>query len=228
MREAVIVLIEGRGVGERSLRPPLLREVDDVARFHTSGAALAWLREHSADLFVFDASSMRSNGVQSCRQLRQALPNAPFIYCFDQERGGELAAGADSYLARPFTARKLLNRIRALLPSDDLKEEIVRAGPITFYLSKRSVVVGRQAEKRLTPKLAQLLEKFLRHPNEVIARQELMRQVWDTSYFGDTRTLDVHMRWLREVIEEDPARPRFLRTVRGIGYIFSIQPAKTG
>ncbi len=80
-------------------------------------------------------------------------------------------------------------------------------------------------ERRLTPKLANLLEAFLLHPNEVVDRNWLMRTIWKTNYYGDTRTLDVHIRWIREVIEANPARPRILKTVRGMGYIFSI-PAK--
>jgi DNA-binding response OmpR family regulator len=112
-----------------------------------------------------------------------------------------------------------------VLPADDMKDEIVRAGHLTFFPSKRSVEIVGTGERRLTPKLACLLEEFLRHPNEILDRNRLMQTVWKTSYFGDTRTLDVHIRWIREVIEENPARPRLLKTVRGMGYIFSI-PAK--
>ena len=114
-----------------------------------------------------------------------------------------------------------------MLPVDDLKEEIVRAGRITFYPSKRSVDVAGRGEKKLTPKLAHLLDEFLRHPNEVLERDYLMLHVWKTNYFGDTRTLDVHMRWLREIIEGNPAKPVIVRTVRSIGYIFAIPPENT-
>jgi DNA-binding response OmpR family regulator len=160
--------------------------------------------------------------MRTCRRFRKALPVTALIYCRDFEQIEDRTIGADIYLAQPFTARKLINRIRALLPADDTKEEIVRAGNLTFYPSKRSVEIAGVGERRLTPKLASLLEEFLRHPNEILDRQTLMQTVWDTSYFGDTRTLDVHIRWMREVIEENPARPRLLKTVRGMGYIFSI------
>ena len=76
----------------------------------------------------------------------------------------------------------------------------------------------------MTPKLAHLLEEFLRHPNQILGRHTLMENVWKTSYFGDTRTLDVHIRWIREIIEVDPAKPLLLRTIRGVGYIFAVSP----
>ena len=134
------------------------------------------------------------------------------------------AAEADVYLEHPYTARKLLNRVRALLPADDINGEVVRCGPITLYLSKPSVEVPGKSECRLTPKLANLLEEFVRHPNEIISRRQLMQNVWNTDYIGDTRTLDVHIRWMREIIEVDPAKPELLKTVRGKGYVFCIPP----
>jgi DNA-binding response OmpR family regulator len=149
----------------------------------------------------------------------------PIIHCRAADRIEDRSAEADVYLAMPFTSRKLINRIKALLPADELKEEIVRAGNLTFFLLKRSVEVAERGESRLTPKLARLLEEFLRHPNEVIGRHQLMETVWNTNYFDDTRTLDVHIRWLREIIEIDPAKPKLVRTIRGMGYIFYV-PAK--
>jgi two-component system phosphate regulon response regulator PhoB len=79
----------------------------------------------------------------------------------------------------------------------------------------------------LTPKLAQLLEEFIRHPNELVTRRQLMLNVWKTEYIGDTRTLDVHIRWVREQIEENPTKPQLLRTIRGKGYIFIMPSAET-
>ena len=222
MREAKLLLVAGRRSGTRTLESALQREGLQVNLFHTGNAALEWTKEHRPDLVVFDASSMRSSGFRTCRRLRKALPVTPIIYCWDADHLENRTIGADIYLAQPFTARKLINRIRALLPADDMKEEVVRAGCLTFFPSKRSVEILGSGERRLTPKLANLLEEFLRHPNEVLDRNRLMQTVWKTDYFGDTRTLDVHIRWIREVIEDNPARPKLLRTVRGMGYIFSI------
>ncbi|KAA3661274.1 MAG: DNA-binding response regulator [Chloroflexi bacterium] len=144
----------------------------------------------------------------------------PIIHIRTEGWPEEQEAEADVYLERPFTPRKLFNRIKALLPPDYGKEEIVRCGDLTYYRTKRSVEVVGKGESRLTPKLALLLEEFVRHPNEIITRRQLMQNVWQTDYVGDTRTLDVHIRWIRELIEQDPAYPRRLQTVRGRGYIF--------
>ncbi|MGW8319256.1 MAG: response regulator transcription factor [Candidatus Promineifilaceae bacterium] len=223
-REATILLLEGKSAAGNSLRAALEKEVGELAVVTTANEAVEWVQRRQPDLIVLNAASMRSSGVRTSRRLRRALPDAPIIHCRDADQVEDRSAEADVYLRMPFTGRKLINRIRALLPVDDLKEEIVRAGQLTFYLSKRSVEVAGQGERRLTPKLARLLQEFLRHPNEVLGREQLMQQVWNTTYFGDTRTLDVHIRWMREIIERNPADPSLLRTVRGVGYIFAVPP----
>lgn len=221
MREAMILLVAGRRSGTRALESALQREGLQVNLFHTGNAALVWTKDNQPELVVFDASSMRSSGARTCRRLRKALRGAPIIYCRSADQPEDRSIGADIYLAQPFTARKLINRIRALLPADDMKEEVVRAGRLTFFPTKKSVDIAGSGEHRMTPKLADLLEEFLRHPNEILERKWLMRTVWKTTYFGDTRTLDVHIRWMREIIEDDPARPKIIKTVRGMGYIFN-------
>ena len=226
MREKTILLVEGRSAAKSAYAKALIKEEYRVNVAHTGSEAMLWIGENAADLVVYNAASMRSSGVRTCRRLRKALGETPIIHCRAANQVEDRSVGADVYLVKPFTPRKLLNRIKALLPADDLKEEIVRVGPLTFFLSKRSVEVRGRAERRLTPKLARLLEEFLRHPNEVLGREQLMRSVWNTSYLGDTRTLDVHIRWMREIIEDNPARPRLLRTVRSMGYIFSVPPTQ--
>jgi DNA-binding response OmpR family regulator len=200
----------------------LAKSVYDAHVVHTGSQALEWLQVQDADLIIFDASSMRSNGVRSCQRIRKAAERTPII--FSRAAGEELdrSAGADVYLERPFSGRKLLNRVRALLPADSAKEEIVRYGPLTLYRTKRSVEVSGRGEYTLTPKLAQLLEAFIRHPNELLTRPQLMLTVWETDFIGDTRTLDVHIRWIRECIEADPGHPQWLKTVRGKGYLLHI------
>ncbi|MFZ0548453.1 MAG: response regulator transcription factor [Candidatus Promineifilaceae bacterium] len=222
MREATVLLIEGKRAGNNTLSTSLAKEGLHLCIFNTGNAAYTWAAKHAVEIVVFDASTMRSNGVRSCRRLRSVLPDTPIIHCREEGELEDRSAEADIYLERPFTARKVLNRIRTLLPTDDWKEEIARAGDLTFYPTKRSIDVNGQGEQRLTPKLASLLNVFLRNPNEILPREMLMRDVWDTDFMGDTRTLDVHIRWVREVIEKDPANPVLLKTVRGKGYIFSI------
>lgn len=222
MRAATVLLVESKSSGSGSFAPALLKANYKVIVAGTGSQALAWSDNNHPDLVVVDASSMRSSGVRTCRRLRKKLDDTPIIHCRKEGHFEDRSAEADVYLAQPFTSRKLLNRIRVLLPADDRKEEIVRAGDLTFFVSKRSVEIAGQGESRLTPKLAALLTEFLYHPNEVISRHHLMETVWETDYFGDTRTLDVHIRWMREIIEENPAKPEFLKTVRGVGYIFSV------
>jgi DNA-binding response OmpR family regulator len=222
MGQANILLVEGKRAGEDSLYPALCKEGYKIHILHTGAAAISWIERQLPDLVLFDAASMRSSGVRNCRRLRRHLPDTPIIHTRPAGEPKDSSAGADIYLVRPYTARKVLNRVRALLPADELKDQVVRAGALTLFRSKPSVDIGGRGEKRLTPKLAQLLEEFLRHPNQVLSRRQLMQNVWDTNYIGDTRTLDVHIRWVREAIEDDPAKPRRLTTVRGVGYVFHL------
>lgn len=219
-----ILLVEGDRAAERSLKPALQKEGYIIEVFHTGKTALAWTLDNSPDLIVYDAASMRSNGVRSCRRIRDHLADVPIIHTRKNGEPRDSAAGADVYLAKPFTARKVLNRVRTLLPVDEFEEQVVRAGELTFFCSKPSVDLTGRGEKRLTPKQAQLLQEFLRHPNEVLSRRQLMQNVWQTDYIGDTRTLDVHIRWLREAVERDPGNPSRINTVRGVGYIFRLPP----
>lgn len=218
----IILLVEGKGAGRESLEPILAKSVYQAQVVHTGAEAIDWLSGNEADLVIFDASTMRSNGVRNCQRIRKVAEKTPII--LSRAAGEELdrAAGADVYLERPYSGRKLINRVRALLPADSAKEEIVRYGPLTLYRGKRSVEVKGRGEYTLTPKLATLLEAFIRHPNELLTRPQLMLTVWETDFIGDTRTLDVHVRWIRECIEEDPGKPAMLKTVRGQGYLLNI------
>jgi DNA-binding response OmpR family regulator len=122
---------------------------------------------------------------------------------------------ADVVLKQPFTIRKLVNRIMPLLPADG--NNLLHAGPIELDLERKFVRCGEQ-EARLTPRLALLLKILMQHPGEVLEREQLFREVWNTEYTADTRTLDVHISWLRQAFEATPRKPRYLKTIRGVGY----------
>jgi DNA-binding response OmpR family regulator len=216
-------VVQIRRAGAKEL-PLAAGEAPPLRVVPTFSAALTTVVACEPDLVIVDTVGLHSTAIGLCRRLRRSLGATPIIHCRAASELEDRSAGADVYLAYPFTPRKLLNRVRTLLPADELLDEIVRAGPLTLNLSKRSVRVEGRGEQRLTPKLAALLEEFLRRPDAVIGRHELMQTVWKTDYFGDTRTLDVHIRWLRELIEENPAQPTLLRTVRGVGYIFHLPP----
>jgi len=221
-QKRIILLVEGFRIGESSLAYSLQKANFKVTVVPTGRQALEWVQKKAPDLVVFNASSMRSSGARSCRRLRGMLGNIPIIHCRTKGHAEDPSILADIYLEQPFTGRKLLNRVRDLLPVDLYKEEIIRFGHILLYRSKRAVYIEEKGEQRLTPKLAQLLEEFLRHPNELVSRRQLMQNVWHTDYVGDTRTLDVHVRWVRECIEKDPSNPTLLRTVRGKGFILAL------
>jgi DNA-binding response OmpR family regulator len=106
-----------------------------------------------------------------------------------------------------------------LLPGDE--RYVLQAGPVKLNLAQRKVRVNGK-EARLTPKQSKLLELFMHNPGKLLTRKKLIREVWLTDYTGDTRTLDVHMSWLRHAIEPDPAKPEFLHTIRGMGYRFDL------
>ncbi len=223
----LVLLVEGQNAGRESLSAMLQKTGYTIVTFNTGSDAVEWMEQNEPDLIVFDASTMRSNGVRNCQRMRRIANHVPMIHSRASSQEEDRAAGADVYLQRPFSSRKLLNRAKALLPADINKEEIVRYGDITLFRLKRSVDVAGSGEFTLTPKLALLLETFIRHPNELLTRRQLMQSVWETDFVGDTRTLDVHIRWVRECIEDVPSKPRLLKTIRGQGYLLSIPPKPT-
>ncbi len=177
--------------------------------------ALALVGENKYAVVILDAISMRTPGDRIARQLRDGLGTLPLIHLHPGPKD-EANTPADVVLFLPFTARKIANSIERLLHkvTDDT---VVTSGPFSVNLNRRVLSANGQ-ETSLTPKLALLVETFLRHPGETLDRKMLMEKVWDTSYLGDTRTLDVHVRWFRRAIEENPSSPRYLKTVRGVGY----------
>ncbi len=181
--------------------------------------ALALVSESQYAVVVLDAISMRTPGDRIARQLREGLGTIPLIHLHPGPKASANTP-ADVVLFLPFTARKIANTIERLLHkvSDD---NIVTCGPFSVNLSRRVLTANGQ-ETSLTPKLVLLVETFLRNPGETLDRKLLMEKVWETSYLGDTRTLDVHVRWIRRAIEENPGTPRYLKTVRGVGYRLEI------
>lgn len=183
--------------------------------------ALQLAEQHSPRLIVLDAASMRTPGERLCRTLHAALPGVPIVH-IHPEADGEIDTPADILLLPPFTHRKILSSIERLLDAGDV--ELLRCGPFQMDVSRR-VLIAHGQETTLTPKLALLAEIFLRHPGQTFDRRTLMEQVWQTDYLGDTRTLDVHIRWMREVLEMNEGKPQYLKTVRGVGYRLDVPEA---
>ena len=224
MRIVIILLVGGKNSSDNSIKTALEKAGYRVTVVSTGAQAVKVLEDKTPDLIVYNAPAMRSSGVRTCRRLRRFTPETPIVHIRAAGVPEDREAEADVYLEQPFTSRKLLNRVRFLLPVDEENEEVVRYGRVTLYLSKRSVEVAGRGESKLTPKLTRLLEVLLRHPGEIVTRKQLMQTVWQTDYVGDTRTLDVHVRWARELIEDNPSKPKYLITRRGQGYIFTMSP----
>jgi DNA-binding response OmpR family regulator len=130
---------------------------------------------------------------------------------------------SDQVLRLPFTLQKLLNRLRPYMSINENKK--LECGPIKLDLKERWVHCnGKQT--RLTPRLFLLMETLMHHPGEVLQREELFKKIWETDYLGDLRSLDVHISWLRQAVEDDPRNPRYIQTERGIGYRLEIEKPK--
>jgi DNA-binding response OmpR family regulator len=173
------------------------------------------------DLAIVDASSAL-DGTASCHAFYQSYPNIPMLLLIAEEEqiGAEtrdLTRG--NVLRMPFTPRKVTNRVERVITRPH--STILTVGDLTLDMDKRCVARG-DIVRRLTPRQAQLLEVLMRNAGHTLTRKYLMETVWETDYMGDTRTLDVHVRWIRERIEEHPSSPRYLRTVRGVGYHFDV------
>ena len=217
--KARILLIEGKRGERPSFNLGLVRKGFQVERVHSGATALEVLMENPPHIVLLDSASMRSNGRRICAGVRKAAPDIPLIVVIEPEDEDPSRIDADVILTLPFTLQKLLNRIRPLLPAES--KNVMRAGPFSLDVDQRMARCGKR-QVRLTPRLVTLLKMLMEHAGEVIDRNELFKFVWDTGYLGDTRTLDVHVSWLRQLLEEDPRRPRYIKTVRGVGYRLDI------
>jgi DNA-binding response OmpR family regulator len=191
----------------------------------------AWekARSEKPDLFVLDMMLPKLDGLSLCRMIRNetSLSTTPIIII--TARGGEmdkiigLESGADDYLVKPFGIGEFLARVRAVLrrPSSTatLQQDEIVISDIRLNLTSRRLFKGED-EKKLSNKEFDLLAELMRNKNAVLSRDLLLAKVWGYDYFVDKRTVDVHVRWLREKIEDDASNPRRIVTVRGVGYRF--------
>jgi DNA-binding response OmpR family regulator len=213
--KARILWIEGKRADSPSFSLDLRKKGYQVETVSTGKAALDHLSADGADLVVVNAASLRTSGGRICQDLRDSWVKLPILLIANPDRPIARDVCADVVLKLPFTLRKLVNRMTPLLPL--VSNNLIQAGPIRLDLQHK-LVRSMDKETRLTPRLALLLKTLMQHRGEVVEREDLFRQVWNTEYIGDTRTLDVHISWLRQAIEQDPRRPRYLRTIRGVGY----------
>ncbi len=178
------------------------------------------------DLIILDLMLPFLNGLDLCRLLRREGNMVPILMLTakgsETDRVVGLEVGADDYLTKPFGMRELSARCRALLRRERRilpQQVILRYQELWMNLDECRVMV-RDALTELSPKEFRLLELFMRNPRRVWSREQLLERVWGPDFMGDSKTVDVHIRWLREKLELDPSRPEYLVTVRGFGYRF--------
>lgn len=219
--KAKILLIEGKRADRPSYVAGLTRKGYQVESVPNGSAALTRLEQGAIDLLVVDAASMRTSGKRICQSLHEHT-HAPLILVVEaaQIENVEKDHVADIVLALPFTLQKLVNRIRTLLPLES--KDVIQAGPIQLDPTQHWVRVGKR-HTSLTPRLSLLLRILMEHPGEVVEREALFRQVWETAYTEDTRTLDVHVSWLRRAVEVDARKPKYIVTIRGVGYRLDLE-----
>ncbi|KAA3645810.1 MAG: DNA-binding response regulator [Chloroflexi bacterium] len=215
-KTAKILWVEGRWKSNPDFIPNLRKKGFAVEIVSSGKEALAQVGNKEPDVIVVDAASFHSSGKRICRTLREQVNGMPIMLISDPERPvANDDDCANVILELPFTSRKLVNRINPLLPIESKK--ITKAGPIRLD-TKRKQVTCFGKKTTLTPRLIRLLRMLIKHKGEVVEREELFKKVWATNYTGDTRTLDVHISWLRQAIEKDPRKPELLKTIRGVGY----------
>jgi two-component system response regulator RegX3 len=221
-----VLVVEDEDSFSDPLSYMLRNEGFEVAVASTGPEALEEFDRHGADLVLLDLMLPGLPGTEVCRQLRNRS-TVPVIMLtakdseIDKVVGLEL--GADDYVTKPFSSRELVARIRAVLRRHGQVEEpddtALEAGPVRMDVERHTVsVTGRGVQLPL--KEFELLEMLLRNAGRVLTRMQLIDRVWGADYVGDTKTLDVHVKRLRAKIEPDPALPRYLVTVRGLGYKF--------
>ncbi len=222
-----VLVVDDEETMVRSLSTLLAQEGFDVTAARDGPEALAAARTEHPDLILLDVMLPGLDGLEVCRQIR-TWSAVPIIMLTAKTAEGDkvvgLEVGADDYVTKPFSARELVARVkanlrRAQMQMQQAQEERLQAGDVAMDTGTRRVTVGGK-EVALSPKEFDLLRVLLGHEGRVLGRDFLLNRVWGEDFFGDTRTLDVHIRWLREKVEQDPSTPRHIQTVHGVGYRF--------
>ncbi|HXF73928.1 MAG TPA: response regulator transcription factor [Actinomycetota bacterium] len=220
-----ILLVEDEPTITEPLAEHLEREGFQVEIAPTLARAAEAIRREEPDLILLDVMLPDGDGRELCRDLRRRS-DVPIIML--TARGEEvdrvvgLELGADDYVVKPFSARELVARMRAVLRrgTGPPRRGAIELGDLRLDPASRTVTKGG-APLELTAREFDLLHLLMAHAGEVVRRERIMDEVWDPHWFGSTKTLDVHVSWLRKKLGDDPARPRYITTVRGVGFRFA-------
>jgi DNA-binding response OmpR family regulator len=225
MSEKVLVVEDDTNLLE-TLKYNLRKEGYKVATASDGGQAIEVARREKPDLLVLDIMLPKMSGFEVCRVLRKEM-TVPILMLTakadETDKIVGLEIGADDYMTKPFSMRELLARVRAMLRRSKLVVPS-RDEPAPFKINALEVDIARHQVSlsgktlELSPKEFDLLAFLVKNKGLVFSREQLLEKVWGYDYAGDTRTVDVHIRWLRQKIESNPARPKYIITVRGTGY----------
>jgi two-component system, OmpR family, response regulator RegX3 len=222
-----ILVVEDEESLADTVRYNLEREGYSVAVASDGRKALDRFRSDGPSLVILDLMLPEMSGLDVCRQIRQ-ISNVPIIMVTAKDSEADKVAGleigADDYVTKPFSVRELVSRVRAHLRRAGMRaaepeEDVLSGGPVSLDVAKHEVLI-RGETVGFPPKEFELLEAFLRRQGRLLTRDFLIEEVWGAGYFGDTKTLDVHVKRLRKKVEQDPHQPKHLVTVRGLGYKF--------
>jgi len=235
-QQLCVLLVEDESIIRETVAISLTDEGYDVITAEDGRQALNLIRSatmrddgtFSIDLIILDLMLPDVNGLDICRSLRQQNNFTPILIL--SARGSEmdvvvgLEVGADDYLIKPFGLRELIARCRVLLrrsrfSAQTLDQPVLEFDDVVLYLQEYRVTVRGEAVS-LSPKEFMLLELFMSHPRRVFSRDQLLERIWGIESMSDPKTVDVHIRWLREKLEIDPSAPQYIITIRGFGYRF--------
>lgn len=240
-----ILVVDDEAVLQETIAYNLEQAGYQVIAAADGASALEAAHREKPDLIILDLMLPVIDGLEVCRRLRREDDTSDILILMLTAKSEEidkvvgLEVGADDYVTKPFSKHELLARVKALLRrlvkvsatneeyAAKEQEETARrprtleAGPIKMDLDGRRVYRD-DLEMELQPKQFELLRYLMQNRGTVLTRDQLLQNVWGYDYVGDTRTVDVHVRWLREKLEEDPANPRLIQTVRGVGYCFRV------
>ncbi len=219
-----ILVVEDEASFSEALAYLLTKEGFEVTVAENGADAITEFARNGADLVLLDLMLPGLSGVEVCRQIR-SYSQVPIIMLTAKDDEVDkvvgLEIGADDYVTKPYKSRELVARIRAVLRRqgniDEISESVLTAGGVSMDVERHMVSV-RGANVALPLKEFELLEMLLRNAGRVLTRGQLIDRIWGSNYVGDTKTLDVHIKRIRAKIEEDPADPSIITTVRGLGY----------
>ena len=233
LQDSRILLVEDDKSIRLTVSETLSSEGFRVSSFKDGLSALDFINndiKKDVDLIILDLMLPGLNGLELCRKIRNDEDYTPILILSAKDNESDrvlgLEVGADDYLTKPFGLNELIARSRALIrrskrnkKSLENSKTVIEFNHIKMFLEECRVT-SFDKEITLSPKEFKLLELFMKNPKRVWSRDLILEKIWEIDFIGDTKTVDVHVRWLREKLEEDPSAPKFLKTVRGFGYKF--------